>query len=168
MLFLVDKNDIITGTREKISVHQNGLLHRAFSIFIFNEKHELLLQQRAFHKYHSGGLWSNSCCSHPVFGENIHQSIIRRLKEELAITCRTEFIFSFHYLTHFENGLIENEIDHVYMGVSRETPIPNRNEVAAWRYIKLDQLKEEISLQPEKFSYWLKACLPKLMHHINK
>ena len=165
MLLLVDKNDMITGTREKLSVHRHGLLHRAFSVFIFNDKNELLLQQRAYGKYHSGGLWSNSCCSHPVFGENMPQTIKRRLHEELGILCNTEFLFSFHYNTTFENGLVENEIDHVYTGISNDVPTPDHHEVAAWRYVSLEDLNKAVFSQPEKFSFWLKACLPELIQH---
>jgi len=168
MLLLVDKNDRITGTREKMSVHRHGLLHRAFSVFIFNDKNELLLQQRAFEKYHSGGLWSNSCCSHPVFGENMPQTVNRRLREEMGISCATEFLFSFHYHTIFENGLVENEIDHVYTGITNTLPQPNHNEVAAWKYISLEDLSKAVFLQPEIFSFWLKACLPELTQHFPK
>lgn len=168
MLLLVNKKDIVTGTREKLSVHRNGLLHRAFSVFIFNDKNELLLQQRAFSKYHSGGLWSNSCCGHPVFGENMSQTIDRRLREEMGIRCCTEFLFTFQYYTEFENGMIENEIDHVYSGVCNQLPVPNHNEVAAWKYISLEELQQEIIAQPDIFSFWIKACLPELFQFLPK
>lgn len=168
MLLLVNKKDIITGTREKISVHQHGLLHRAFSVFIFNDKGELLLQQRAFSKYHSGGLWSNTCCGHPVFGENMAQTIGRRLREEMGIYCFTEFLFTFQYHTEFKNGMIENEIDHVYAGVCNHLPVPNHQEVAAWKYISMEELQQAIGTQPEIFSFWLKACLPELLQFLPK
>ena len=159
-LILVDDNDQPCGKMEKLQVHQSGLLHRAFSVFIFNTKGELLLQQRADDKYHSGGLWTNTCCSHPRHGEEISNAIDRRLKEELGITCRTDFAFSFVYKTIFENGLTEHEFDHVHFGVSNDLPMPLKTEVQAWKYMTLNHLEMEIRFYPEKYTDWLKICLP--------
>lgn len=162
LLILVDNNDREVGFMNKLSVHRAGVLHRAFSVFIFNTKGELLLQQRADGKYHSAGLWSNTCCSHPIKGEEFEATIARRLKEEMGIVCETQFQFSFIYKAVFENGLIENELDHVYFGTTDDTPQPNADEVKAWKYIDMQQLKEEIDTHPERFSAWLKVCFPKV------
>lgn len=163
LLILVDKNDNEIGLMEKLSVHQTGSLHRAFSVFIFNSKGELLLQQRADDKYHSGGLWTNTCCSHPVSGEEIKETIKKRLKEEMGIECETNFQFSFIYRTDFGNGLTEHELDHVYFGKSDELPVPNILEAKDWKYIALEQLEKSIHQNPQDYSYWLKICLPEVI-----
>ncbi|HEY0272948.1 MAG TPA: isopentenyl-diphosphate Delta-isomerase, partial [Chitinophaga sp.] len=115
-VILVDEQDRQTGTMEKLEAHQRGLLHRAFSVFILNEHHEMLLQQRALHKYHSGGLWTNACCSHPLPGEAVEAAAHRRLGEELGIDCYLTHLFAFQYRTAFDNGLTEHEYDHVLLG----------------------------------------------------
>ena len=162
LLILVDNNDREVGFMNKLSVHRAGVLHRAFSVFIFNKQGELLLQQRADTKYHSAGLWTNTCCSHPIKGEEFEDTIARRLKEEMGIVCKTEFQFSFIYKAAFENGLIENELDHVYFGTTNDVPQPDIEEVKDWRYVNMDELKNEIHSHPEKFSEWLKICFPKV------
>lgn len=162
-LILVDKDDNETGFSEKLFAHQNGLLHRAFSVFIFNSRGELLLQRRAENKYHSGGLWSNTCCSHPCKGEEMEETIQRRLKEEMGMECETEFKFKFIYQKHFENGLTEHELDHVYFGKSDEIPSADPMEVQDWKYVTLRQLQIDINLYPENFSAWLQICLPKVI-----
>lgn len=162
LLILVDDNDREVGFMDKLSAHQAGVLHRAFSVFIFNTHGELLLQQRADGKYHSAGLWTNTCCSHPIKGEEFEATIARRLKEEMGIVCKTQFQFSFIYKAAFENGLTENELDHVYFGTTDDIPQPDAEEVKDWKYLGIQQLKEEIETQPEKFSAWLKVCLPKV------
>src|ERR1035437_4931257 len=116
-VILVDDFDIEIGTMPKLEAHQKGVLHRAFSVFIFNSKGEMLLQQRAFEKYHSGGLWSNACCSHPILGENVHASANRRLMEEMGIQCNIQHEFSFIYNVQLENNLSEHEFDNVFAGV---------------------------------------------------
>lgn len=164
-LILVDEKDNQIGTMDKLSVHQKGLLHRAFSIFIFNSKDELLLQQRAAHKYHSPLLWSNTCCSHPLNNDNISDTINRRLKDEMGLKCNMQHAFSFIYKCVFENGLTEHEFDHVYFGRSDDLPKPNPQEVKDWKYISLKNLQKEISSNPENFSEWLKICLPEVFRH---
>jgi isopentenyl-diphosphate delta-isomerase len=164
-LILVDEHDNQTGVMDKLSVHQKGLLHRAFSVFIFNSKDELLLQQRAENKYHSSLLWSNTCCSHPVDGEKISDTIERRLKEEMGLNCNTGFAFSFIYKSNFQNGLTEYEFDHVYFGRSDELPKPNPQEVKDWKYITLENLEKEISASSQQFSEWLKICLPQIIEY---
>lgn len=165
-LILVDEHDKPWGKLEKTQVHELGLLHRAFSVFIFNSKNELLVQQRAENKYHSGGLWTNTCCSHPRFGEDLTDAVSRRLKEEMGMTCDTKFLFSFVYKTKFENGLTEHEFDHVFFGVSDELPQPNPAEVQSWKYLDLNSLQRDMTIAPEKYTYWLNICFPKLKAHL--
>lgn len=164
-LILVDQNDIEKGKMEKLLVHQLGLLHRAFSVFVFNTKGELLLQQRADEKYHSAGLWSNTCCSHPQYGESTHTAVQRRLKEEVGLDCETQFVFNFIYKANFENGLCEHEYDHVYFGVSDDKPILEESEVQNWRYIDLQSLQADLALNPDHYSEWVKICLPEVKKH---
>lgn len=162
-IILVDENDLEIGFLDKLSVHQMGLLHRAFSVFIFNSKGEFLLQQRADEKYHSPGLWSNSCCSHPNKDETLQDAINRRLKEELGLQCLVDFKFKFIYKIGFDNGLTEHELDHVYFGYSDDKPVLNLEEVKSWRYISLVDLQIEIEHNPEQFSAWFKICFPQVL-----
>lgn len=168
LLVLVDENDNELGVMEKLSIHRSGMLHRAFSLFIFNSRSELLLQQRAADKYHSAGLWSNSCCSHPRYGESVPYALSRRLKEEMGIECAAHFKFSFIYKVDFNNGLTEHEFDHVYFGMTDQKPLPDEREVQAWRYVRMNELEEEIRHKPERFSEWMKICLPQVKAHFQK
>ncbi|EKD54338.1 MAG: hypothetical protein ACD_60C00091G0003 [uncultured bacterium] len=161
-VILVDENDHPIGTADKITAHREALCHRAFSVFIFREKEtlELLLQQRAFHKYHSPGLWTNTCCSHPYPGENTIIAGQRRLREEMGIEIMLKWVGSFHYIAHFENGLTENEVDHVLIGKSVDDALTiNPLEVEDYRWISLPKLKKEMHELPEKFTPWLKEAL---------
>ncbi|MDQ3193257.1 MAG: isopentenyl-diphosphate Delta-isomerase [Bacteroidota bacterium] len=167
-LILVDENDRQLGKQEKLLVHQLGLLHRAFSVFVFNTKGELLLQQRADEKYHSPGIWTNTCCSHPNDGEELKDAVNRRLIQEMGMSCKTQFAFSFIYKVKFENGLTENEYDHVFFGVTDDLPKPEKQEVKDWKYISLTSLETEINQNPENYSEWMKICLPELRKHIEK
>ena len=166
-LILVDENDKPWGKLEKSLVHQLGLLHRAFSIFLFNTKGELLLQQRADDKYHSAGLWTNTCCSHPRHNEEIGDAVDRRLNEEMGLVCKTEFVFSFIYKVQFENGLTEHEFDHVYFGVTDKLPSPQKSEVKNWKYISLENLNSEINKYPFEYTEWLKLCLPRVKEYFD-
>lgn len=168
LLILVDEDDKEWGAMEKLLTHQTGALHRAFSVFIFNSKGEFLLQQRADGKYHSAGLWSNTCCSHPRKGEETFAAVNRRLKEEMGLQCKTEFQFSFIYKFEFENALTEHEFDHVYFGTSDDLPKPDANEVKDWRYLSLEKLEKEIARYPDEFSVWMRICLPKVIEHFNQ
>jgi len=167
-LILVDENDRQYGKLEKLKVHQLGLLHRAFSVFIFNSKLELLLQQRSDNKYHSGGLWSNTCCSHPRFGEKTDAAVNRRLYEEMGITLSPEFVFSFIYKTKFENGLTEHEYDHVFFGISDDIPKPDKTEVKNWKYIDLKFLQKDLRMNSHQYTEWLKICFDKVFPEYEK
>lgn len=161
-VILVDENDIQTGMAEKLQAHQENLLHRAFSVFIFHEKTgEILLQQRGLQKYHCPGLWTNTCCSHPRDGESVVNAGKRRLMEELGISADLTDLGWFKYNAHFDNALSEHEIDHVLVGrISADTLVePNPDEVNAYRWITVDKLREELHAHPEKFTPWLLQAL---------
>lgn len=160
-LILVNEADEVIGFEEKMRAHELGLLHRAFSIFIFNTKGELLLQQRAAEKYHSPLLWTNTCCSHPNKDEEMPIALKRRLQYEMGMQCDLEFQFKFIYRAEFSNGLTEHELDHVYFGITDDVPSPNPNEVKAWKYVSLDQLKSEMQ-QPEQFTAWFNISFPQI------
>jgi isopentenyl-diphosphate delta-isomerase len=161
-VILVDKNDIETGFAGKTEAHKKGLLHRAVSVFIVNTKGEWLLQQRALIKYHSPGLWSNSCCSHPFPGETNLDAATRRLKEEIGISCPLNYLFSFSYRADFENGMIENEFDHVFHGVCNELPQINNEEVESYRYFSFSELNKIVIQKPEDFTVWFRLIYQKV------
>lgn len=167
-VILVDSNDLPLGQASKEIVHLKGMLHRAISVFIFNSKGQLLLQRRARDKYHSGGLWTNSCCSHPRPGEDTLMAAKRRLEEEMGIQADLCFTFSFLYKTEFENGLIEHEFDHVFFGTSDQTPEPNPKEVEAWKYAKLDELCLDVQENPSLYTSWFKICMNEVIQHLQK
>jgi isopentenyl-diphosphate delta-isomerase len=160
-VILVDENDSEIGVDQKLKVHKEGRLHRAFSIFLFNSKKELLIQQRAKSKYHSGGLWSNTCCSHADIKDPIKNTASKRLEEETGLKAGLKEIFSFQYQTPVSNDMIENEIDHVFVGFSENNSKPNHSEVESLRWISLNDLKNEIKQFPERFTPWLKIILEK-------
>lgn len=166
-LILVDEHDHSIGLLNKKDVHELGYLHRAFSIFIFNTKGELLLQQRADNKYHSANKWSNTCCSHPVDGESIENTLQRRLYEEMGINCNLTFAFKFTYKIPLENNLIEHEIDHVYMGVINQLPNPSKDEVKNWCYMNLIDLENDLINNENKYTYWLKICFEDVKNYFN-
>lgn len=165
---LVDESDIQIGTEEKIKTHEKGLLHRAFSVFVFNAAGELLLQQRSFTKYHSGGLWTNTCCSHPRPGEETLAAAHRRLKEEMGFDCPLEEVFTFRYTAPFGNGLTENEYDHVLFGDWDGEFQSNPDEVAATRWVNPNTLKEELAQDPNQYSAWLHVCLDRVIEERKK
>ncbi|MBV42724.1 MAG: isopentenyl-diphosphate delta-isomerase [Crocinitomicaceae bacterium] len=158
MVVLVNPRDQETGLMEKMEAHRKGALHRAFSFFIFNSKGEWLLQQRAHEKYHSGGLWTNACCSHPRKGETAAMAATRRLQEEMGFYCQAKPLFHFIYRSEFSNSLIEHELDHVCVGYSDQMPKINRNEVAGYRYISTQALEFEMKAYPEHFTVWFRIC----------
>lgn len=161
-IVLVDEYDNEIGVEEKSKVHQLGLLHRAFSVFIFNDKNEMLLQQRAFNKYHSGGLWTNACCSHPHKNETVVNAAKRRLQEELGFITELEIAFHFIYKATFENGLIEHEYDYVLIGYYNQKITPNINEVVNYKFISLQEIEKELQQNPAHFTEWFKIAFPKV------
>jgi isopentenyl-diphosphate delta-isomerase len=161
-VILVNERDEETGTIEKMEAHRKALLHRAFSIFIFNAKGEMLLQQRALGKYHSPGLWTNTCCSHPRPGEIIEEAAGRRLKEEMGIDTSLKKIFDFIYRTEFDNGLTEFEFDHVYTGTYNGLLNPDKQEVNDYCFRSMEDIEEDLSKRPDKYSAWFKIAFPLL------
>ncbi len=155
-VILVDRNDNQIGLMPKMEAHEKALLHRAFSVFVFNEQEELLLQQRAKEKYHSPELWTNTCCSHQRAGESNIEAGKRRLKEEMGFDCELEEIFSFIYKAPFDNGLTEHELDHVMIGYYNENPEINPEEVSHFKWMKLEEVKNDIEKHPEKYTEWFK------------
>ncbi|MBS1596800.1 MAG: isopentenyl-diphosphate Delta-isomerase [Bacteroidetes bacterium] len=159
-VILVDEQDQQVGVMEKMEVHRKGLLHRAFSVFIFNEKGEMLLQQRSMIKYHSPGLWTNACCSHPKPGEDIQMAAQRRLHEELGFVTSIEEIFDFIYKSSFENGLTEYEFDHVFIGIYDGNIEPDQKEVSDFCFKSLDEIKSSLTSQPAKYTAWFHIAFP--------
>jgi isopentenyl-diphosphate delta-isomerase len=158
-VILVDEKDEPIGEMDKLEVHQKGLLHRAFSIFIFNDMNQLLLQRRAKEKYHSANLWTNTCCSHPQPSECSLEAAKRRLKEEMGIETNLEKKFDFIYQTKLDNHLIEYEFDHVFIGQYNQQPILNPEEASDYKWICIDELKADLALFPEKYTEWLKIAI---------
>ena len=153
-VILVDSSDREIGREEKLKAHQLGLLHRAFSILIFNSKSEILIQQRHGEKYHSAGLWSNTCCSHPVPGEKTEDAAQRRLAEEMGFTTKLDYAGNIIYQVRFENDLIEYEYDHIFFGKYDGAVIPHPEEAENYKWITFAELKDSMSEDPEKFSFW--------------
>lgn len=161
-LILVNEKDEMTGTAGKMEVHQKGLLHRAFSIFVFNSKGKMLLQQRATNKYHSGGLWTNACCSHPLPGEEIGDAANRRLKEEMGFEIPITKSFDFVYKASFANGLIEYEFDHVFVG-EYDGPVPfNKEEVMDICYMSLEAIRDSLTDHPQNYTAWFHLAFPEI------
>lgn len=158
-IILVDKKDREIGSDSKLKIHKLGLLHRSFSIFIFNSRGELLIQKRALNKYHSGGLWSNSCCSHQNLDESLSEAIHRRLKEEMGIDCVLKESFTFLYNVKLKNGLIEHELDHVFVGFSDEKPKINHKEVSDFKYVSVKEVKKDIKINPDMYTEWFKIII---------
>jgi isopentenyl-diphosphate delta-isomerase len=162
-VILVDENDKMIGLADKLDAHRKGLLHRAFSVLLFDPQKNILLQQRAMTKYHSKGVWTNACCSHPRPNENIMPAAHRRLQDEMNFDCALHFVTTLHYQTPpLDTGLIENELLHLIVGqTTQRSFIPNPSEVMDWRWISLIDLKNEICQKPESFSYWFRLYLDK-------
>ena len=165
-VILVNERDEPIGLRGKMEAHEKGLLHRAFSVFVFNSKQEVLLQQRAACKYHSPNLWTNTCCSHPRAGETNQQAGERRLQEEMGLQVPLQEVFSFIYKAPFDNGLTEHEYDHVLIGYSDAQPQINPEEVASWKWLSLEAIKEDILQAPERYTAWFKIIFEEFYHHL--
>jgi isopentenyl-diphosphate Delta-isomerase len=161
-VILVNEQDEPVGLMEKMEAHRKGLLHRAFSVFIFDEQGRMLLQQRALAKYHGGGLWTNACCSHPYPDEPVDVAARRRLKEELGFTVPVDEIFAFTYRAEVENGLVEHEYDHVFAGHFSGALEPNPDEVAGYRYASLDEIRESLQTGPEAYTTWFRIAFPRV------
>ncbi|MDB2633419.1 isopentenyl-diphosphate Delta-isomerase [Flavobacteriaceae bacterium] len=155
-VILVDVLDNQLGLMPKMEAHEKAVLHRAFSVFIFNDEGELMLQQRAAHKYHSPLLWTNTCCSHQRDGESNIEAGKRRLIEEMGFKTNLKEIFSFVYKAPFDNGLTEHELDHVMIGNFNGTPKINPDEVASYKWMTLEEVKKDIELQPKLYTAWFK------------
>ncbi len=164
-VILVNEADEVLGTMEKLEAHEKGLLHRAFSIFIFNPRGEMLLQQRADEKYHSGGLWTNTCCSHPEPGSELAYSALQRLKEEMGFETTLRHAFTFIYKASFDNGLTEHEYDHVFTGIYDGSIQPDPAEVKHWDYFSIPQVKQMLAAEPGKFTAWFRIAFPLIEKH---
>jgi isopentenyl-diphosphate Delta-isomerase len=165
-VILVDETDQPLGTMEKMEAHRRAVLHRAFSVFIFNSRGEMLLQQRAQEKYHSAGLWTNACCSHPRPGEDTRAAALRRLREELGFTTDLFKLFEFTYRTAYDNGLTEFEFDHVFVGTYDQEISPNQTEVSDYRYRSMPEIEAELNSAPETYSSWFQLAFPLLKEKI--
>ena len=159
-VILVNEQDQPIGVMEKMEAHEKALLHRAFSVFLFNKNGEMLLQQRAWSKYHSPGLWTNACCSHPAPGESNEEAALRRLGEELGIMTPVQKAFHFTYKAAFDNGLTEHEFDHVFVGLFHEQLHINPEEVAAVTYKSMDTIEQELERMPDQYTAWFKIAFP--------
>ncbi|MGB0137276.1 MAG: isopentenyl-diphosphate Delta-isomerase [Flavobacteriales bacterium] len=168
MVVLVDEHDNELGVMEKMEAHEKGVLHRAFSVFVFNQNDELMLQRRALHKYHSGGLWTNTCCSHPRPHEAVMAAGNRRLQEEMGMTAPLEEAFTFIYRAELDNNLTEHELDHVLVGRTDTQPAINPKEVDSWKYMSLQDVRAAIDHTPEAFTEWFKICFDQVEAHFTR
>ena len=167
-VILVDEKDNQVGLMPKLEAHQKGLLHRAFSVFIFNSDYKLLLQKRASSKYHSGGLWTNTCCSHPRDGEDIIDAANRRLNEEMGIKTILRKVFDFIYTAELDNNLIENEFDHVFYGVYDIDPIINKDEAEDFKWVDMETLKNDIENNKDQYTVWFKIAFDYFYNYLKK
>ena len=163
---LVDKNDNPIGLMEKIEAHRRGLLHRAFSVFIIDDANRLLLQKRSQTKYHSPGLWTNTCCSHPRNGEILIDAANRRLMQEMGLSANLKHMFSFIYRAEFDNGLIEHEFDHVFIGKSNSDPVINSDEVCEWKWTEIKKIKKDIIENSHHYTEWFKIIFNKFFNKL--
>lgn len=165
-VILVNENDEQIGLMAKQEAHEKALLHRAFSVFVFNDANELMLQQRAMHKYHSPGLWTNTCCSHQREGESNLEAGKRRLEEEMGFVTDLKETTSFIYKAPFDNGLTEHEYDHIMVGTFNGEPSINKEEVAAWKWMPLEEVREDIDSNPKEYTAWFKIIFDKFYEHL--
>lgn len=164
LVILVNEHDEEVGHMEKMQAHREGLLHRAISVILINSKKEILLQQRALHKYHSPGLWSNTCCSHPYPNESTEAAANRRLSEEMGLSSHLEHRYAFIYKVALEHGLTEHEYDHVFVGYCNQDPTLNSEEVMGYKWMSVDALQTDIAQHPENYTYWFRLLVNKLSH----
>jgi isopentenyl-diphosphate delta-isomerase len=167
-VILVDKNDNQVGLMPKLEAHEKGVLHRAFSIFIFNSNYELLLQKRASSKYHSGGLWTNTCCSHPREGEDILDAANRRLDEEMGIKTSLRKVYDFIYKAELDNQLTEHEFDHVFYGVFDNDPILNEDEAEDFKWLDMETLNNDIIKNEDNYTVWFKIAFEYFYNYLKK
>ena len=167
-VILVDKNDNQVGLMPKLEAHEKGVLHRAFSIFIFNSNYELLLQKRASSKYHSGGLWTNTCCSHPREGEDILDAANRRLDEEMGIKTSLRKVYDFIYKAELDNQLTEHEFDHVFYGVCDNDPILNKDEAEDFKWVDMETLNNDIIKNEDNYTVWFKIAFEYFYNYLKK
>tara|TARA_B100001093_G_scaffold80386_1_gene71779 strand:+ start:647 stop:1162 length:516 start_codon:yes stop_codon:yes gene_type:complete len=163
---LVDTNDNKLGLMEKLEAHRKGLLHRAFSVFVLDEKKRLLLQKRSLNKYHSPGLWTNTCCSHPRDNEDIIDAGKRRLNEEMGMSTNLDQLFSFIYKVNFDNGLTEHEFDHVLIGISKTDPVINKEEVCDWKWVDIKRVKIDLVDNSYMYTEWFKIIFEKFYNKL--
>jgi len=167
-VIVVNEQDERLGVMEKMAAHREGILHRAISVFILNDKHELLLQQRALDKYHSGGLWTNTCCSHPMPSEDVLAAAHRRLQEEMGFDTELEPIFTLRYKADVGNALIENEFDHIFTGRYNDVPLLNPEEALAFQYLPLDAVSSWLKEKPQEFTAWFHLAFPMFVNHLQQ
>lgn len=166
-VILVNEQDEPQGLMEKLEAHRKGLLHRAFSVFILNAKGEMMIHRRALEKYHSGGLWTNACCSHPRDGETVIEAGHRRLMEEMGFDTELEKVLEFTYRAELDNELTEHEYDHVLVGKFDDLPNPNPEEVCEWKWIEVDALRADIQLNPSNYTEWFKIIFDRFLQEVN-
>lgn len=167
-VILVNENDEPIGLMEKLEAHEKAVLHRAFSVFVLNDKNEVMLQQRAHHKYHSPLLWTNTCCSHQREGETNIQAGTRRLFEEMGFTTELKELFHFIYKAPFDNGLTEHELDHVMIGYYNEAPKINPDEVESWKWMSIEAIRDDIQTQSENYTVWFKIIFDEFYHYLEE
>ena len=167
-VILVNEQDEPIGVMNKMEAHEKAVLHRAFSVFVLNDKNEVMLQQRAHHKYHSPLLWTNTCCSHQRAGETNIEAGKRRLFEEMGFVVKLKELFHFIYKAPFDNGLTEHELDHVMIGYSNETPEINPDEVESWKWMSIEDVVEDIQLHPEIYTIWFKIIFDEFYHFLEE
>ncbi|WP_426095684.1 isopentenyl-diphosphate Delta-isomerase [Flavobacterium sp. DSR2-3-3] len=167
-VILVNEKDEQIGLMPKLEAHQKAVLHRAFSVFVLNSKNEIMLQQRAHQKYHSPLLWTNTCCSHQREGESNIQAGSRRLFEEMGFITELKELFHFIYKAPFDNGLTEHELDHVMIGYYNEAPLINPEEVENWKWMKIEDVKTDMELQPALYTVWFKIIFDEFYHFLEE
>jgi isopentenyl-diphosphate delta-isomerase len=167
-VILVNSNDEPIGLMPKMEAHEKAVLHRAFSVFVVNDKNELMLQQRALEKYHSPGLWTNTCCSHQRDGEGNIEAGLRRLDEEMGFTTPLEYLFNFIYKAPFDNGLTEHELDHVMLGRYEGNPVINPEEVASWKWMNIEEINSDLKNNPDSYTVWFAIIFDRFYNHLNQ